>query len=74
MRARSHLKHLRQMSNFFQVRDTSGVDNRCANVIDELFLYELVAVKNRIENLADSQWSCGVAANQAKAFLQFRRE
>jgi len=44
MRARAHLIHLRETTNFLQVRDATGVHNRGANKIDELFLDELLAI------------------------------
>ena len=72
MRARTHLLHLRKAGNFLQVCDAAGVHNRGANIVDELFLDELMAIVNCIERFTDGQRRCGVLPNQAKAFLQFR--
>jgi hypothetical protein len=72
MRARSHRIHLRQTGTFFQLRDAAGVHDRGTNIVDELFLNELLAIVNRIKHFSDGQRRCGVLPNQAKAFLQFR--
>ena len=42
------------------------------DIVDELFLDELLAIVNRIEHFTDGQRRSGVLPNQAKAFLQFR--
>src|SRR6266704_3234154 len=44
-----------------------------ADEIEELFLNELLAILNRIEDFPDGQRGSGVLANQPKTFLQFRR-
>ena len=46
VRTGSHLIQLRQMRNFFEVGYSSGVDHSRSNVIDELFLNQLLAIEN----------------------------
>jgi hypothetical protein len=43
----------------------------CADIVDQLFLDELLAIINTIENFSDGQGSCGVLADDSKAFLEF---
>src|SRR5258708_36656719 len=44
-----------------------------ADVIDELLLNELLAIVDGVEDFADGERRGGVAANQAKTFLQLGR-
>ena len=50
MRSRAHLIHLRQAGDFSQMRDSSRMNDRGPYVINELFLYELLAIVNRVED------------------------
>jgi hypothetical protein len=59
-----------EAGNFSEVRNSTGVHDRSANVVDQLFLDELLAIVDGIENLADGERRSGMAANQAKTFLQ----
>src|SRR4030095_11660384 len=70
VRSGSHLIHLGEIGNFSQVRNAACMDDRGANVIDELFLNELLAVVDCVEHLANRQGRGRVLANQTKAFLQ----
>ena len=49
------------------------VDNRRSDVVDELFLDELVAVVDAVEHLADGERNRRVLPDDAEALLQFRR-
>jgi hypothetical protein len=68
----SNLVDFRKVRNSAQMRDSSRMHDRSADVIDQLLLYELLAIVDSIEHFAHSQGGCGVPANQAEAFLQFR--
>ena len=68
----SNLVHFRKVRNPAQMRDSSRMHDRGADVIDQLLLYALLAIIDSVENFAHSQGSRGVPANQAEAFLQFR--
>src|SRR5260370_31577581 len=43
----------------------------CTNVVDKLFLNQLLAIINAVENLSDRQWSCRVLADNTETFLEF---
>src|ERR1700687_6203242 len=62
--------NLGKAGNFSQMGNSTGVHDGGADVIDELLLNELLAVVDGVENFADGERRGGVAANQAKAFLQ----
>ena len=69
MTAGAHLVKLREVSNLSQVRDAASVNNGGSDVVDQLLLYELLAIEDRVEYFADRNWSCGVLANNSEAFL-----
>src|SRR5450755_1812440 len=71
VRTGPHLVHFRQIGDFSEVRNPAGMNHRRADVIDELFLNQLLAIKNGIKNFPYGQGGSGVAANEPKAFLQF---
>jgi len=56
--------------NFSEMGNSASVHDGGADVVDQLLLDELLAIVNGIENLADGERRSGMAANQAKAFLQ----
>ena len=47
--------------------------NGSPDVVNELFLDELLAIVNGIEHFTNGQRCSGVLTNEAKAFLQLRR-
>lgn len=53
--------------------DTAGVDNRGADVIDQLLLYQMLAVPDRIEYFTHRQRRHGVLANDVECALVFCR-
>src|ERR1700730_10078212 len=68
--AGADLVDLCEAGNFSEMGNSAGVHDSVANVVDQLFLNELLAIVDRIETFADGKRRGGVAANQAKAFLQ----
>src|SRR6267142_5501092 len=50
--------------------NSAGVDNGSADVVDHLFLNELLAIVDGVEDFADGERRGGVSADQAKTFLQ----
>src|SRR5260370_3293818 len=63
----------RQACDLPQVRYSTRMHNRRPDVVDELLLNELLAIVDRIENLADRYWRSGVLADEAQTFLQLGR-
>src|SRR5207245_6229070 len=63
----------RQASDLSHKLNSASVYHGGANIIDELLLDELLAIVNRIENLADRNRRGGVPADKAQTFLQLRR-
>src|SRR5215469_10586297 len=53
--------------------DTAGMHNGGADVIDQLFFDQLLAIENGVKHLSHGKGRRGVLANQAKALLEFRR-
>src|SRR6266446_3953241 len=73
MRTCPHLVDLRQGGNFFHVRDATRMNNGGADVINQLLLYELLAIEDGIEDLAHGQRGYRVLADEPEALLQFSR-
>src|SRR5467141_2089582 len=68
--AGADLVQLGEAGDFSQMGNSAGVHDRGADVVDELLLNELLAIEDGVEDFADSERRGGVAANQAKTFLQ----
>src|SRR4029077_5568985 len=66
----ANLIQLGEAGDFSQVGNSACVHDGGADVIDELFLDELLAIEDGVENFADGERRGGVAANQAKTLLQ----
>ena len=62
-----------QIGNAAQMRDAAGVGNGHADVVDQLFLNQLLAVPDRVEHFADGNRRHGVLTDQAEGFLVFCR-
>src|SRR5579875_4221699 len=73
MAAGAHAVKIRKAGDAAQVGDAARVRRSCANVVDELLLDELLAVKDGIEDLAGRQGRSGVPADEAEALLIFCR-
>ena len=74
MRPHAHVVQLGKICDSSLVGDAARVDHARADVIDELFLKQLLAVVNTVEHLTHGDRRGGVPANQAKTLLQFRRD
>jgi len=72
MTAGSYVIQLRQVGDLTQVADTAGVNNRRPDVVDELFLNELLTIVDATEYFADCERSCRVLPDQTEALLKFR--
>src|SRR5882672_9179164 len=59
-----------EAGDFSQLGNSAGVHDGGAAVIDPLFLDELLAIVDGIEDFTDGEGRGGVAADQAKTFLQ----
>ena len=73
MAAGSHVEKLGQVRDLSQVADAAGMNHRRTDVVDELFLDELLAVVNRIEDLTHGERRRGVLADDPEALLQLCR-
>ena len=71
-RAGAHLIQLRERRDLAQVADAAGVHHRRPDVVDELLLDQLLAVVDRVEDLADRERRRRVLADEAEAFLSSR--
>src|ERR1041385_5841809 len=63
VRTSSHLIKFRQIGDSSQVRNATSVHNSGADVVDQLFLDELLAILDDVEYFADSKRCSRVAAN-----------
>ena len=61
----------RHAGDLSQVRNSAGMHNRGPDVINELFLDELLTIVDRVEDLADRDRRSGVPADEAQTLLQF---
>ena len=73
MAPRPDVIQFRQAGDLPQVRDSASMHNCDPDVINELLLNKLLAIVDRIEDLADRDRRSGVLANEAQTFLQLRR-
>src|SRR5258707_5492257 len=64
------LVQLGKAGDFSQMGNSCGVHHGGADVIDQLLLNELLAIEDGVEDFTDGERRGGVAANQAKTFLQ----
>ena len=72
MRSCPHLIHFGQAGNFLHLREAAGMNDRGANIVDQLLLNELLAIEDAVEHFAHGQRRRRMPANQAETFLQFR--
>ena len=70
VRTRAHVVELGQAGNLAQVADAPRVNDRRADVIDELFLNEPVAIVNRREHFADRERRRRVLADESEPLLK----
>src|SRR5947208_3078244 len=68
--AGTHLVEFGQSGDLFEMRDASGMDNRRADVVDELFLNQNVAVVDRVKYLSHGQRSGSVTPDDPEPLLQ----
>src|SRR5262249_20277519 len=68
--ARAHAVELGQVQDAAQVGDPAGVHDAHADEVDELLGDELLAVPDRVEDLADRQRRGGVLAHEAQVGLE----
>ena len=68
----AHLIELGEMRNPAQVGDASGVHDRRANEVDELFGDQRLAVVDRVEYLAHRDRRDRVLADETEALLVLR--
>ena len=73
MAAHPHVVQGGEIRDAAQVRDAAGVHDRRADIVDQLFLDELLAVPDRVEHLADGERRHGVLADQAEIRLVLGR-
>ena len=71
MRSCADVIDFSQIGNFSQVRDSAGVNHGCADIVDQLFLNQRLAIVDGVEHFADRQGRGGVLTDDAKTFLQF---
>src|SRR5215467_4701434 len=73
VRASSYLIHFGEVCNLSQMCNTASMHDRGTNVVDELLLNQLLAIEDRIENLAYRKRCRSVTADQTKTLLHLRR-
>src|SRR5260370_30096130 len=71
--ARADVIDIGQGSDLLQGRDSSSVNYRHSDVVNQLFANQKVCIPNRIENFPYREWRRRMLANDAKSLLQFRR-
>src|ERR1700676_1399324 len=59
-----------EAGDFSEMRNSAGVPDSRADIVDQLFVNELLAIVDGVENLADGERCGGVSPYQAKTFLQ----
>src|SRR5207342_898211 len=71
VRSGPHVMQLGQVRDLPEMTDATGPDHRRADVVDELFLNQEMAILNDIEDFAHGQRRRRVLANQAETLLYF---
>src|ERR1700733_3337474 len=69
VRSHSHLIYLGQVGDLFQVCNSARMNDGRTDIVDQLLLDKLLAVKDRVKHFADRKRSCRVATDQAKSLL-----
>src|SRR5437764_13649256 len=59
----AHVIDFGKVGNSSQVGNALGVDDCSANIVNQLFLNQLLTFLNDIENFTDSEWSRSVTPN-----------
>ena len=72
--AGAHVMQLAEGGDLAQVGHPARVDHRAADVVDELFLDELLAVPDAVEDLAHREGRGGVRADRPESLLQLGRD
>ena len=70
--SRPHVIQFGQACDLSQMGNPARVHHGRPNVINQLFLNELLAIVNRVEHFADRNRRCRVLPDQPKTFLQLR--
>ena len=63
----------REVENPTQASDAASMDRCDADIIDQLFGDQLLAIPYGVEHLADRNGRCGMLADKTKALLQLCR-
>jgi hypothetical protein len=71
VRASSNVIHLGEICDPSQLRDAPAMNHGRPDVIDQLFLDQLLAIINAVKHFADRQRCGGVLSDNPKALLQF---
>src|SRR5579862_510086 len=67
------MKERRKIGHFLQVRETTAVHHRHADVVDPLLLDQFLRVPDRIEDLAGRDGGRRMLTDHSEAFLQLCR-
>ena len=73
MAAHAHVVQAGEVRDAAQVRDPAGVHDGGADVVDQLFFHELLAVPDRVEHLAHGERRHRMLADQAEVRLVLGR-
>lgn len=73
MGTRSHVIYVGEIRNSPQVRDSARVHDGGADIVDQLFLDQLLAIVDAVEHFTDRERRGGVLADDPEALLQFGR-